>query len=289
MKSISYHSQSLVGNNSPSHMNSLVGNGSPSSASTVPFLQTKDLTKRFGELVAVDKVNLIVEEGEFPTIIGPNGAGKTTFFNLITRNLKASEGEIYFQGIDVTNFSPQKLVKSGLVRSFQLVRVFPELTVFQNVALGVQKRLVTKGWYTSRVDLNEEVTKATEEILEKVLDLAKEKERFAGELPHGYKKYLEVAIALSAAPRLLLLDEPLSGVSTTEATDLMKFIKELRKKLTIIVIEHKIELIRPFVERLIVMNEGSILADGTYSEVMGSKAVAEAYLGATEEEGDSHA
>lgn len=274
MKSIFFYTESLVGSNSPS------------SPSTAPFLQTKNITKRFGELVAVDKVNLVVEEGEFTTIIGPNGAGKTTLFDLLTRRQNPSEGEVYFQGIDVTKLPPHKLVKLGVVRSFQLVSIFPELTVFQNVALGVQKQLVKKGWYSSRVDLNEEVTKRTEEILDEVLDLKKQKERLAGELPHGYKKYLEIGIALSAEPQLLLLDEPLSGVSTTEAKDLMKFIKSLRNNLTIIVIEHKIELIRAFVERLIVMNQGEILADGTYSEVMVNKAVMEAYLGVHEEESE---
>jgi len=249
-------------------------------------LQTKNITKRFGELVAVDKVNLVVEEGEFTTIIGPNGAGKTTLFDLLTRRQNPSEGEVYFQGIDVTKLPPHKLVKLGVVRSFQLVSVFPELTVFQNVALGVQKQLVKKGWYSSRVDLNKEVTKRTEEILDEVLDLKRQKERLAGELPHGYKKYLEIGIALSAEPQLLLLDEPLSGVSTTEAKDLMKFIKSLRNNLTIIVIEHKIELIRAFVERLIVMNQGEILADGTYAEVMANEAVMEAYLGVHEKESE---
>ena len=164
--------------------------------------------------------------------------------------------------------------------------IFPELTVFQNVALGVQKQLVKQGWYTSRVDLNEELTRRTEEILHEVLDLIRHKERLAGALPHGYKKYLEIGIALSAEPQLLLLDEPLSGVSTTEAVDLMEFIKSLRKNLTIVVIEHKIELIRAFVERLIVMNQGEILADGTYSELMANKAVIEAYLGVREEKSE---
>jgi branched-chain amino acid transport system ATP-binding protein len=257
-----------------------------SSPSPAPLLQTKNVTKRFGELVAVHKVNLTVERGEFVTIIGPNGAGKTTLFDLITRRQNPSEGEVCFQGIDVTKLPPQELVKLGVVRSFQLVSIFPELTVFQNVALGVQKQLVKKGWYTSRVELNEEVTRRTEEILHEVLDLTRHKKRLAGALPHGYKKYLEIGIALSAEPQLLLLDEPLSGVSTTEALDLMKFVKSLRKDFTIIVIEHKIELIRAFVERLVVMNQGEILADGTYSELMANKAVIEAYLGVREEESE---
>lgn len=257
-----------------------------SSPFPAPILQTKNITKRFGELVAVNKVNLTVERGEFVTIIGPNGAGKTTLFDLITRRQNPSAGEVYFQGIDVTKLPPQKLVKLGVVRSFQLVSIFPELTVFQNVALGVQKQLVKQGWYTSRVDLNEELTRRTEEILHEVLDLIRHKERLAGALPHGYKKYLEIGIALSAEPQLLLLDEPLSGVSTTEAVDLMEFIKSLRKNLTIVVIEHKIELIRAFVERLIVMNQGEILADGTYSELMANKAVIEAYLGVREEKSE---
>ena len=268
------------------HTESLAGDNSPSSLSKAPLLQTKNITKRFGELVAVNKVNLTVDEGEFATIIGPNGAGKTTFFDLLTRRQNPSEGEVYFQGIDVSKLPPHKLVRLGVVRSFQLVSIFPELTVFQNVALGVQKQLVKKGWYTSRVDLNVEVSKRTNELLTEVLDLEKHKDRLAVELPHGYKKYLEIAIALSAEPQLLLLDEPLSGVSTTEATDLMKFIKSLRETLTIIVIEHKIELIRSFVERLIVMNQGEILADGSYSEVMSNKAVMEAYLGVQEEESE---
>lgn len=275
MKSIFNHTKSLAGSNSAS---------SPSA--TAPLLQTKDIAKRFGELVAVAKVNLTVGGGEFVTIIGPNGAGKTTLFDLISRRQNPSGGEVYFQGINVTKFPPQNLVRLGLVRSFQLVSIFPGLTVFQNVALGVQKQLVKKGWYTSPVDLNEEVTRRTEEILRQVLDLIEHKNRLAGELPHGYKKYLGIGIALSAEPALLLLDEPLAGVSTTEAVDLMKFIKSLRKNFTIVVIEHKIELIRAFVERLIVMNQGEILADGTYSEVMDNKAVIEAYLGVHEHESE---
>jgi len=278
VRSIFFHTKNSVGNDSPS----------AKPAVTAPLLLTRNLTKRFGALVAVDKVNLTIERGEFITIIGPNGAGKTTFFDLITRRQNPSEGEVYFQGMNVTDFPPRKLVELGVVRSFQLVSIFPQLTVFQNVVLGVQKQLVRKGWYTSRVDLNEAVITRAEEILQEVLDLVREKGRLASELSHGYRKYLEVAIALSANPKLLLLDEPLSGVATTEAEDLMKFIKELRKNLPIAVIEHKIELIKPFVERLIVMAEGKILADGTYSEVMGNKAVMEAYLGVRKEEGGEH-
>jgi ABC-type branched-subunit amino acid transport system ATPase component len=244
------------------------------------LLSTRDLTKSFGALIAVNKVNLRIKEGEFTILVGPNGAGKTTLFDLITGRQEPTGGEVYYKGINITALPPEKRVDMGIGRTFQISSIFPTLTVFENIALAVQRKKV-RGlkWFLSCADMNEEVAKVTDDIIDQV-GLSHERDQIAGNLPHGLKRNLEIGMALANNPELLLLDEPLSGLSTEEAIDLLNYIKNvLRRRYTILMVEHKIDLIRDFSERIIVMHQGSIIADGSYSEIAQVALVEEAYLG----------
>lgn len=244
------------------------------------FLETRDLTKQYGALVAVDHLNLKVEKGEFLTIIGANGAGKTTLVDLITGRQPPSQGEIYFKGENITNCPPEKIVGRKIARSFQLINAFNDLTVFDNVALAVRK-LQIKGlkWYLSFGDNDKALIEKTDAILRET-NLSDIRDKIVGQLPHGLRRVLELTIAMSVSPELIMLDEPLSGVPTGEAKGLLQFIKgTLREKYTLVMIEHKIDLIKDMVERMIVMHRGSVIADGTYSHVMKDAQVQKAYLG----------
>ena len=248
------------------------------------IIETKGVTKRFDGFTAVDSVNYRVVEGQSVGIIGPNGAGKTTFFNLLTGMFPPSEGKISFFGEDITGTAPHKRTVLGIVRTFQLVSVFDSLKVLDNLVLAN----VRHGRHYSskfRFMLSDARQKDTNEAcLEslRMMGIEDEANLMTAELSYGSKRKLEIAIALSLKPKVLLLDEPFSGLSDGEIGEVLSLIRELRNQFTLIIIEHKISRIIDLVERLSVMHEGRLIAEGRPGDVLCDPMVREVYFGKEE-------
>jgi branched-chain amino acid transport system ATP-binding protein len=242
------------------------------------MLETTNLTKKFGGLVAVDSVNLKLKKGELMAIIGPNGAGKTTLFNLIAGKFQPTDGKIYFEGKDITHLKANERVGIGVAKTFQIPSIFSNLKVFDNVRMAAQAARISGPKYlfstmAEDTTCNEYVGK----ILERV-GLEKFKNEHAGGLPHGHKKRLEIGMAVSSEPKLLMLDEVTAGLTAEETKEMASFITELSSKYTIIVVEHKIEVVLGIAKRIAVMHRGKIMADGTPDDVTSNKEVQEVYL-----------
>ncbi|QXX73764.1 ABC transporter ATP-binding protein [Methylovirgula sp. HY1] len=244
------------------------------------LLRVENVSKRFGSLVAVSEVSLTVEPGELRAVIGPNGAGKTTFFNLISGFLTPTSGRIIFDGAEVTHLPPARRVWRGMARTFQITEIFPELPVFENlqIAVEVAAGLRLRIW-TSRAEKNA-VRQRTEELLE-MSGLSSKGNRLVGELSHGDQRTTEIMMALALKPRLLLLDEPTAGMGDQETYDITQLIKKLHKseKLSMVLIEHDMRVILHLADRIMVLAEGNVLAEGTPKEVTANEAVQTAYLG----------
>ncbi|MFQ6033776.1 MAG: ABC transporter ATP-binding protein [Candidatus Bipolaricaulia bacterium] len=241
------------------------------------LLETEGLTKNFGNLTAVNRLDFRVEEGELGSIIGPNGAGKTTLFNLITGKLRPSGGVIRFKGKEITGLPPHAIARRGLARSFQLTNIFPNLTVFENVRIAVQAKTPRLSYFaqvTSLARLNEK----TEELLERI-GLLQHRDELAQNLSYGDQRHLEIGIALAIEPDLLLLDEPTSGMSPFETQATIRLIKQLSQDLTILLIEHDMDLVMAVSDSIMVMHYGEKIAEGTPEEVASEARVQEAYLG----------
>jgi branched-chain amino acid transport system ATP-binding protein len=247
---------------------------------TVPVLETQDLTIRFGGHVAVNKVTCSFLPGTLTAIVGPNGAGKTTYFNLISGQLPASAGRVLLRGKDVTHLPASARTRRGLGRAFQLTSLFPNLTVFENVRLAVQARagagLSLLTLWTDRRDLMH----AASVILDRVR-LADKRETIAGALPHGDQRKLEVALLIALEPEVFMFDEPTAGMSVDEVPNVLQIVGELKRDAgkTILLVEHKMDVVRSLAERIIVLHNGELVADGQPAEVMASAIVREAYLG----------
>ena len=248
------------------------------------LIHAEELTKRFDGLVAVNQVNLRLEEGEVLGIIGPNGSGKTTLFNLLSGYFPPSEGAIFFAGKNVTEMSAHKRVNMGMARTFQLVSVFDTLKVWENLVLSnLRTKRVTEsplGFFFSAAR-----KKATLQSCQDALDLvglASKAETLTYELSYGDKRMLEIAIGISLNPRILLLDEPLAGLSDHEIGSVLEMINRVKESFTLVVIEHKISKIVDLVQKLIVMNEGKIISEGTCANCLGDPKVRECYWGKDE-------
>ena len=228
--------------------------------------------------MAVDHVDLEVPEGSLTAIIGPNGAGKTTLFNLITGLLQADGGRILFDGKEITGLPPFERVKLGMSRAFQVVSVFKELPVFENMAIAVQATSPHGQELFTDIRSLEDVNKRSEEILER-MGLTRKKESLAGHLSHGEMKILDIALALASSPKLILLDEPTSGLSPAESQEMTKLIKELASSLTVILIEHDMDIVLNIAESITVLQQGAVIARGTPEEIRKNERVQEAYLG----------
>ncbi|MEM2902448.1 MAG: ABC transporter ATP-binding protein [Candidatus Bathyarchaeia archaeon] len=227
------------------------------------LLQVKNLTKKFGELEAVSNVSFDVEEGECLGIVGPNGAGKTTLFNVISGFMKPTSGIVKFNGENIVGKKPHELVKMGLSRTFQVIRVFKNITVRENISV------ITEEW----------------EGLLKELELWERRNLLAKDLPQGDLRRLNIGMALATNPRLLLLDEPFSGLSPKESVGLGTLIERLKQKnMTMILIEHKLRELFGHVERALVLNYGQLIFEGTPEELVKDEKVVQVYLG-TEYEG----
>jgi len=245
------------------------------------LLRTDCLTKKFGELVAVNDVTMSIKSEGILSIIGPNGAGKTTFFNLITGYLKPNNGKIYFLGENITYIPPFKLVHKGLSRSFQIASYFPDFTVLENIQLGVLNHAGYGFKYLKNINSIKGINDKSEHFVE-LLELKDEKNLKAKYLSHGDKKLLDIAMSLTLEPKILLLDEPTSGVSGEARNRVIKFIEKLSKSLKVVVIEHDMDIVFSISDRIVVLAEGKILADGNREEIKDNKKVKESYLGEEE-------
>jgi|TARA_X000001036_G_scaffold207299_1_gene194848 branched-chain amino acid transport system ATP-binding protein len=250
---------------------------------TVELLSTRGLTRQYGGLVAVDNVNFNLYQDNIHAIIGPNGAGKTTLVSLICGRTAPSSGRIYFKGNDITGISSAKCVQAGIVYTFQVTSVFSNLICYENVALSVQRNLRAqqKGmalfgkW--SMISEND-IEQAVSKYLLKV-GLAGVETQIAGTLPYGHQKLLEVAMSLAAGPELLILDEPTQGLAEAEIENLTQLIREISKSVKVLLIEHNMEVVFKLAEHITVMDNGSILAEGTPAEIENNHAVQASYLG----------
>jgi branched-chain amino acid transport system ATP-binding protein len=246
----------------------------------VSLLQVKNVSKHFGSLVAVNDISMTVEPGELRAIIGPNGAGKTTFFNLITGFFTPTMGSIIFDGQDVTDLLPARRVWSGMARTFQVTEIFPELSVGENIRIPVE---VASGFRLRPWLSREDEAKIRERVAELLAmgGLTEKAERQVGELSHGDQRATEIMMALALKPRLLLLDEPTAGMGDQETYDITQLVRRLHKesKLTIVLIEHDMRVVFHLADRIMVLDQGRFLAEGTPQEIAANKAVQTAYLG----------
>ena len=249
------------------------------------LLETKGLTKQFGELTAVDEVDLQIQEGDALSIIGPNGAGKSTTVNLITGLLNPTEGQVLYRGDDITGEEPHEIVQEGLSKSFQTASIFPELTVERNAvvaALGAEHGSFSLN-FLKRLVSYDDVLERTENTL-RDMGLYEQRDVEAQYLPYGDKRRLEMALALASDPDLLFLDEPTAGMSPEETDDTVDLIQRIKNErgVTIVLIEHDMEIIFRVSDRIAVLNRGAKIADGTPDEIKGDPDVQEAYLGGVE-------
>ena len=244
------------------------------------LLSVESVSRRFGDLVAVNNVSMTVEPGELRAVIGPNGAGKTTFFNLISGFLTPSSGRIVFDGDDITRLLPARRVWRGIARTFQITEVFPELSTRENlrIAVEVASGYRLKAWLSR--DANGEVRARVAELLE-MGGLQDRADRLVGELSHGDQRATEIMMAIALKPRLLLLDEPTAGMGDQETYDITQLIRKLHRdqNLTIVLIEHDMRVVFHLADRIMVLAEGTTLAEGTPQEIARNEAVQEAYLG----------
>jgi branched-chain amino acid transport system ATP-binding protein len=241
------------------------------------LLATRDLSRHFGGLNAVDRVSLAVDEGEIRAIIGPNGAGKTTLVSMICGRIPPSSGRIAFEEADITAMRPWNRVRRGIVYTFQITSVFGNLTCFDNVALAAQRSDSWRRgdwWPRGHGHLTEEVMAALDRV-----GLASRAHRVAATLSYGHQRLLEVAIGLALEPKLLILDEPTQGLSEEEIVAFCALVRDIAGEATVLLIEHNMPVVMELAHRITVMNNGSILAEGTPAAIKADAAVQRAYLG----------
>jgi branched-chain amino acid transport system ATP-binding protein len=243
---------------------------------TDPILRAEGLDRSFGGIHAVNNVSLEIPEGALHAIIGPNGSGKTTLFNLITGHTKPSAGRVHFAGEDITGMPFSKVARRGLAKSYQITTVFPLLTVFENVRIAAQAASHSYVFWRP-ADGIKAVTRHTEEVLERI-GLIDSRHVIASNLSHGDQRRLDLAIALATSPRLLLLDEPTAGMSPSETAATVELVKELNQDVTILMIEHKMDVILTIADRITVLHQGEKLFEGAPAEVKSHPKVQEVYL-----------
>ncbi|MFZ5543508.1 MAG: ABC transporter ATP-binding protein [Pseudomonadota bacterium] len=254
-----------------------------------PLLTAKDLSVRFGGVLAVNQVSFEVHQGEVFTLIGPNGAGKTTVFNLISRIYTPTTGELHFEGRLLNAVPPHAVARLGIARTFQNIELFEHATVLQNLLIGRHVHRETSLWqemlFTRRAREAERATRRKVEEVIDFLDLQHYRDSLVLGLPYGVRKVVELARALCVEPKLLLLDEPSSGLNPDETNDMAFWIHDIRQDLgiTVLMVEHDMSLVSKVSDRVLAMNQGEVLALGTPAEVQAHPGVVEAYLGSSED------
>jgi branched-chain amino acid transport system ATP-binding protein len=253
------------------------------------ILETRSLTKAFKGFVAVNQVNLKVRRGHIHALIGPNGAGKTTCFNLLTKFLAPSSGQIVYNGHDITREPPAVIARRGIVRSFQISAVFPHLSVLENVRVALQRRLGTSFHFwraeSSLYGLNERALALLREV-----DLEPHAHSPAVALSYGRKRALEIATTLAMAPELMLLDEPTQGMGLEDVDRIRQLIKKVSAHRTVLMVEHNMGVVASIADTITVLQRGALLAEGSYAEVSQNPAVMEAYMGSAHATlGEAHA
>jgi branched-chain amino acid transport system ATP-binding protein len=252
-------------------------------AAKTPFLRMENVSRHFGSLKAVDGVSFEMHAGEMRAVIGPNGAGKTTFFNLISGLLPPTAGEVVFEGETITQQTVVRRVAKGIVRTFQITEILPDLSVYENIRIGVETaaKLNSKPWISrsERAAVRERVAE-----LMNIVHLSPKANRTVGELAHGDQRVVEVAVALSLKPRLLLLDEPTAGMGDSETDHMVDLIRRLHQQqgMSILFIEHDMDIVFGIAERITVLDQGRVLADGPPDAISNDPKVRAAYLGSAE-------
>jgi len=244
------------------------------------ILETRGLTKEFKGFVAVDNVNLRVRRGAIHALIGPNGAGKTTTFNLLTKFLPPTRGEILYKGQDITSDKPADVARRGIIRSFQISAVFPNLTVLENVRVALQRSVGTSFHFWKREKTLDVLNGRAMALLEQV-GLAQFARINAGELAYGRKRTLEIATTLAMDPELMLLDEPTAGMGHEDVDRVRDLIKAVAVGRTVLMVEHNMSVVSGICDTITVLQRGAVLAEGPYAEVSANPQVIEAYMGTT--------
>ena len=244
------------------------------------ILETKDLTREFKGFVAVNQVNLRVERGHIHALIGPNGAGKTTCFNLLTKFLAPSSGQILFNGRDITMERPAQIARMGIIRSFQISAVFPHLSVLENVRIGLQRKLGTSFHFWKSEATLDALNERALALLDEV-GLSGFADSITVDLPYGRKRALEIATTLAMDPELMLLDEPTQGMGHEDVQRVTDLIKKVAAGRTILMVEHNMNVVSGICDRISVLQRGAILAEGDYATVSKNPQVLEAYMGSS--------
>ena len=247
------------------------------------ILETRDLTKEFKGFVAVSKVNLRVRRGSIHALIGPNGAGKTTCFNLLTKFLRPTTGQILFEGQDITAEAPARIARRGVIRSFQISAVFPHLTVLENVRVALQRKLGSSFQFWRSERSLDALNRRAMELLAAV-DLEKYAPLTAIELSYGRKRALEIATTLAMDPKLMLLDEPTQGMGLEDVDRIRQLIKKVATDRTVLMVEHNMSVVSSIADTITVLQRGATLAEGPYEQVAKNPAVIEAYMGRAQTE-----
>jgi len=249
---------------------------SPVGEGAAPLLQTEDLTVQFGGLVALNRVNFAVARGEIRAIIGPNGAGKSTFFNCLTGVMRPTVGRILLRGENVAGLSADRISQKGIARSYQITNILPNATTLENVRIAAQSR--RHGWsLLTHYSAYRDVIDKAAAVLASV-GLAAKSDELAANLSHGEQRNLEIGIALATEPQLLCLDEPTAGMSAAETHETMELVRRIGKNLTILIVEHDMQVVMELAHRITVLHYGEILAEGTPEEIQRNPRVLEVYL-----------
>jgi len=243
---------------------------------TAPVLRTERLTIRFGGLTALNNVNFAIQRGEIRAVIGPNGAGKSTFFNCLTGVLRPTSGRVLFNGADITGLPPNAISQKGIARSYQITNILPNATTLENVRIAAQSR--RHGWsmlkhHTAFRDIMDKA----QAVLESV-GLADKADELAANLSHGQQRNLEIGIALATEPQLLCLDEPTAGMSSVETHDTVELVRRIAKDLTILIVEHDMQVVMGLAHKITVLHYGEVLAEGAPDEIQNNSRVLEVYL-----------
>lgn len=241
-----------------------------------PILRTESLAVRFGGLTALNQVDVEVRRGEIRAIIGPNGAGKSTFFNCLTGVLHPTGGHIFLNGEDVTGLPPNRISQKGIARSYQITNILPNATALENVRIAAQSRRHSWSLLTHHRSYRDILEKA--EAALQAVGLRDKADELAANLSHGEQRNLEIGIALATEPQLLCLDEPTAGMSAAETHDTMELVRRISKNLTIMIVEHDMQVVMELAHRVTVLHYGEVLAEGTPGEIQGNPKVMEVYL-----------